>query len=160
MTDHLKVLDQQVSALDLQIQASHKANEASVKLAKIPGIGPITASAMIASIGDAKCFKNGRQLAAWLGLVPRQHSSGGKSILGGISKRGDSYLRTLLIHGARSVVRVATSQRTATHCWAINLVERRNKNFAAVALANKNARIVWALLAQNREYQSDFNSIA
>jgi transposase len=160
LTDHLKVLDQQVSALDLQIQASHKANEASVKLAKIPGIGPITASAMIASIGDAKCFKNGRQLAAWLGLVPRQHSSGGKSILGGISKRGDSYLRTLLIHGARSVVRVATSQRTATHCWAINLVERRNKNVAAVALANKNARIIWALLTQNREYQSDFVSIA
>jgi transposase len=160
LTDHLKVLDQQVSALDLQIQTSHKANEASVKLAKIPGIGPITASAMIASIGDAKCFKNGRQLAAWLGLVPRQHSSGGKSILGGISKRGDSYLRTLLIHGARSVVRVATSQRTATHCWAINLVERRNKNIAAVALANKNARIIWALLTQNREYQSDFISIA
>jgi transposase len=160
LTDHLKVLDQQVSALDLQIQASHKANEASVKLAKIPGIGPITASAMIASIGDAKCFKNGRQLAAWLGLVPRQHSSGGKSILGGISKRGDSYLRTLLIHGARSVVRVATSQRTATHFWAINLVERRNKNVAAVALANKNARIIWALLTQNREYQSDFVSIA
>ena len=160
LTDHLKVLDQQVSALDLQIQASHKANEASVKLAKIPGIGPITASAMIASIGDAKCFENGRQLAAWLGLVPRQHSSGGKSILGGISKRGDSYLRTLLIHGARSVVRVATSQKTSTHCWAINLVERRNKNIAAVALANKNARIIWALLTQNREYQSDFVSIA
>jgi transposase len=157
LTDHLKVLDQQVSALDLQIQTSHKANEASVKLAKIPGIGPITASAMIASIGDAKCFKNGRQLAAWLGLVPRQHSSGGKSILGGISKRGDSYLRTLLIHGARSV---ATSQRTATHFGAINLVERRNKNIAAVALANKNARIIWALLTQNREYQSDFVSIA
>ncbi len=159
LTDHLKVLDQQVSALDLQIQASHKANEASVKLAKIPGIGPITASAMIASIGDAKCFENGRQLAAWLGLVPRQHSSGGKSILGGISKRGDSYLRTLLIHGARSVVRVATSQKTATHCWAINLVERRNKNIAAVALANKNARIIWPLLTQNREYQSNFVSI-
>jgi transposase len=160
LTDHLKVLDQQVSALDLQVQASHKANEANVKLAKIPGIGSITASAMIASIGDAKCFKNGRQLAAWLGLVPRQHSSGGKSILGGISKRGDSYVRTLLIHGARSVVRVATSQRTPTHCWAINLVERRNKNIAAVALANKNGRIIWALLTQNREYQSDFVSIA
>ena len=99
-------------------------------------------------------------MAAWLGLVPRQHSSGGKPTLGGISKRGDSYLRTLLIHGARSVVRVATSKRTTTHCWAINLAERRNKNVAAVALANKNARIVWALLAQNREYQPDFNSVA
>ena len=159
LTSHLKELDLQVIALDSQIQAYHKANEASKKLAEIPGIGPITASALTASIGDAKCFKNGRQLAAWLGLVPRQHSSGGKPSLGGINKRGDSYLRTLLIHGARSVVRVATSQKTATHCWAINLVERRNKNVAAVALANKNARIVWALLAQNREYQQDFNSV-
>ncbi|MFT5758852.1 MAG: transposase [Alteromonadaceae bacterium] len=109
LTSHLKELNLQVIALDSQIQAYHKANEASKKLAEIPGIGPITASALTASIGDAKCFKNGRQLAAWLGLVPRQHSSGGKPSLGGISKRGDSYPRTLLIHGARSVVRVATS---------------------------------------------------
>ena len=95
-------------------------------------------------------------LAAWLGLVPRQHSSGGKPRLQGISKRGDTYLRTLLIHGARSVIRVATGKTTPMHCWAVNLVERRNKNVAAVALANKNARIVWALMTQNREYQSNF----
>ena len=111
---------------------------------------------MTASVGDAKWFKNGRQLAAWLGLVPRQHSSGGKTLLQGISKRGDAYLRTLLIHGTRSVVRVAAGKITPLHCWAENLVERRNKNIAAVALANKNARIDWALLTQDREYQSDF----
>lgn len=156
LTAHLKELDLQVKALDSQIEVCHKANETSIKLAKIPGVGPITASALVASIGDATCFKNGRQLAAWLGLVPRQHSSGGKPTLGGISKRGDPYLRTLLIHGARSVVRVATNKTARTYLWATSLVERRNKNIAAVALANKNTRIVWALLTQNREYQSDY----
>ena len=154
--NHLKALDRQATELDEQIQTWHRGSEASKKLARIPGIGPLTASALVASIGDARSFKNGRQLAAWLGLVPRQHSSGGKPRLQGISKRGDTYLRTLLIHGARSVIRVATGKTTPVHCWAVNLVERRNKNVAAVALANKNARIVWALMTQNREYQSDF----
>ena len=156
LENHLKELIDQVSELETQIQIWHKNNEASKKLSCIPGIGPITASALSASIGDVKCFKNGRQLAAWLGLVPRQHSSGGKQMLQGISKRGDSYLRTLLIHGARSVIRVAAGKITPVHCWAEKLAERRNKNIAAVALANKNARIVWALLAHNRDYQSDF----
>jgi transposase len=96
---HLKELDQQVRELEVQIQAWHRANEDSRKLAQVPGIGPITASALVASIGDAKHFADGRQLAAWLGLVPRQHSSGGKQTLFGISKRGDTYLRTLLITG-------------------------------------------------------------
>ena len=104
---HLKELDRQVSELETQIQAWHRENAASKKLAQIPGIGPITASAMVAAIGDAKNFENGRQLAAWLGLVPRQNSSGGKQILLGISKHGDTYLRTLLIHGARAVIRVS-----------------------------------------------------
>jgi transposase len=154
--NHLKALDRQATELEEQIQTWHRESEASKTLARIPGIGPLTASALVASIGDASSFKNGRQLAAWLGLVPRQHSSGGKPRLQGISKRGDTYLRTLLIHGARSVIRVATGKTTPMHCWAANLVERRNKNVAAVALANKNARIVWALMTQNREYQSDF----
>ena len=154
--NHLKELNDQVTELETQIQIWHRNNDASKKLACIPGIGPLTASALVASIGDAKCFKNGRQLAAWLGLVPRQYSSGGKPLLQGISKRGDSYLRTLLIHGARSVVRVATGKTSPMHCWVEDLVERRNKNIAAVALANKNARIVWALLTQDREYKSDF----
>lgn len=101
---HLKALDAQVDELREQIQAWHCSHDLSLKLAQGPGIGPITASALIASIADAKSFYSGRQLAAWLGLVPRQHSSGGKANLLGISKRGDTYLRTLLIHGARSVI--------------------------------------------------------
>ena len=102
--EHLKELDRQVSDLEVQIESWQRKNEASRKLARVPGIGPITASALIASIGDARSFQNARQLAAWLGLVPRQHSTGGKAVLLGISKRGDAYLRTLLIHGARSVI--------------------------------------------------------
>jgi len=154
--DHLKELDRQVDELNEQIQLWHKENELSRKLAAIPGIGPLTASALVASIGDAKSFENGRQLAAWLGLVPRQHSTGGKQTLLGISKRGDCYLRTLLIHGARAVIRVSERKIEQAESWLTRIVGRRNKNVATVALANKNARIVWALLAHNREYQSDY----
>ena len=110
----------------------------------------------MASIGDAKSFENGRQLAAWMGIVPRQHSSGGKQVLLGISKRGDTYLRTLLIHGARAVIRVAERKANYADSWLARLISRRNKNVAAVALANKTARTVWALLAHGREYQSDY----
>jgi transposase len=153
---HLKELDRQVSELEEQIQRWHRENEASRRLARIPGIGPLTASALVATIGDAKQFKNARQLAAWLGLVPRQHSSGGKPMLLGISKRGDAYLRTLLIHGARSVIRIAERKAEDAQDWLVQLIGRRHKNIATVALANKNARIVWALLAQGRDYQSDY----
>lgn len=104
LLDHLKELDRQVGELERQIQQWHRDSAARRQLAEIPGIGPITASALVASIGDANSFDNGRQVAAWLGLVPKQHSSGGKATLLGISKRGDSYLRTLLIHGARAVI--------------------------------------------------------
>ena len=127
---HLKELDHQVRELEIQIQAWHRANEDSRKLAQIPGIGPITASALVASIGDAKHFADGRQLAAWLGLVPRQHSSGGKQTLLGISKRGDTYLRTLLIHGARAVIRVAERKTDHMASWLAGLMGRRNKNVA------------------------------
>jgi transposase len=154
--EHLKELDRQVRELEVQIQLWHRQDEASRKLAKIPGIGPITASALVASIGDAKSFENGRQLAAWLGLVPRQHSSGGKPTLLGISKRGDSYLRTLLIHGARAVIRVLERKADCADAWLKGLVARRNKNVATVALANKNARVVWALLAHERDYQPGY----
>jgi len=157
---HLKELDRQVQELEVQIQVWHRANDASRKLAQIPGIGPITASALAASIGDAKSFDNGRQLAAWLGLVPRQNSSGGKQTLLGISKRGDTYLRTLLIHGARAVIRVAERKVTYADSWLAGVMGRRNKNVAAVALANKNARIVWALLAHDREYATDYAPVA
>jgi transposase len=156
LTAHLKELGRQVAECDARIQAWHREQDASRRLAEIPGIGPITATALLASIGDATSFANGRQLAAWLGLVPRQNSSGGKQILLGISKRGDSYLRTLLIHGARAVIRIA--ERKADHAkdWIPRLLSRRNKNVAAVALANKNARIVWALLKHDRRFQADY----
>lgn len=153
--DHLKELDRQVGELEVQIQLWHRESAASRKLAQIPGIGPITASALVASIGNAKSFENGRQLAAWLGLVPRQHSSGGKPTLLGISKRGDTYLRTLLIHGARAVIRLA-ERKAAADSWLKQLLSRRHANIAAVALANKNARTVWALLAHDRDYEADY----
>lgn len=159
LTDHLKELDRQVGELEREIQMWHRENEASQKLAQIPGIGPMTASALVASIGDARNFKNGRQLAAWLGIVPRQHSTGGKATLLGISKRGDSYLRTLLIHGARAVIRIAERRQDAD-TWLRKLLARRNKNVAAVALANKNARTVWALLAHDRTYLPDYGRAA
>jgi len=155
LADHLKELDRQVGELEVQIQLWHKDNSASQKLEKIPGIGPITASAVAASIGDARNFKNGRQLAAWLGIVPRQHSTGGKSTLLGISKRGDTYLRTLLIHGARAVIRVA-ERKPSPDPWLKNLLARRHKNVAAVALANKNVRTIWALLAHDRAYEPGY----
>ena len=153
---HLHELDQQVDALDAHIQAWHRASEASRRLAEIPGIGPITASALVATVGDAKNFENGRQLAAWLGLVPRQHSSGGKPMLLSISKRGDSYVRTLLIHGARAVIRVADRKAHHADSWLGKLLGRRNQNIAAVALANKNARVVWAMLTQDRRYDAAY----
>jgi transposase len=155
LSDHLKELDRQVSELEAQIKLWHRDNSASQKLAKIPGIGPMTASATVASVGDARNFKNGRQLAACLGIVPRQHSTGGKSTLLGISKRGDSYLRTLLIHGARAVIRVAERKPNADP-WLKNLLARRHKNIAAVALANKNVRTIWALLAHDRDYEPGY----
>ncbi len=120
----------------------------------MPGIGPITASALVATVGDAKSFNSGRQLSAWMGLVPKQNSSGGKTNLLGISKRGDTYLRTLLIHGARSAILAAQRKvEQGRDSWLHGLLQRRNHNVAAVALANKNARVVWALLAHGQEFR-------
>lgn len=148
----LRELDRQVLELEAEIVAWHRASEPSKRLAQIPGIGPLTASALVASIGDIRHFRDSRQLAAWLGLVPKQHSSGGKTRMLGISKRGDTYLRTLLIHGARSVVR----HTKAPLGWLPSLLARRPFNVATVALAHKNARVVWALLANGRDYQPDW----
>ena len=156
LTVNLKEMDRQVNELEKQIQRWHRENEASQRLAKIPGMGPITASAIVATVGDAREFKNGRQLAAWLGLVPRQYSSGGKSTLLGISKRGDVYLRSLLIHGARSVIRYA-DLKAAPDSWLRKLLARRHRNVATVALANKNARVIWALLTSGEEFQPDYS---
>lgn len=151
---HLKVLDIKVNELELEIRKWHRANSMSQRLEMIPGIGPITASALVAAIGNARNFANGRQLAAWLGLVPKQHSTGGRTNLLGISKRGDTYLRTLLIHGARAVIQHA--EKKVNNDWLHSLLGRRHKNVAAVALANKNARTVWALLAHDREFRVDY----
>lgn len=119
------------------------------KIATVAGIGPITATAIVAAVGEAKEFKNGRHLAAWLGLVPKQYSSGGKSCLRGISKRGNTYLRTLLIQGARAVLICVAGKSDARSRWLQELILRRGYNRAAVALANKNARIVQALLSSD-----------
>jgi len=151
---NLKELDRMVQQLALVIQRWHTSCAESQRLAEIPGIGPISATALVASIGDVRNFKNGRQLAAWIGLVPKQHSTGGRQNLLGISKRGDTYLRTLLIHGARAVVRHAASK--VKDDWLHRLMGRRNANVVSVALANKNARIVWALLTHGREFQADY----
>jgi len=155
LTQHLRELDRQADELGAQIGIWHRNNELSRKLTAIPGVGPISASALVASVGDARNFSSGRQLAAWLGLVPRQSSSGGKNVLLGMSKRGDAYLRTLLIHGARAVISRAR-QNPDRNGWLLKLIERRNSNVAAVALANKNARIVWALLAHDRQFRADY----
>lgn len=149
----LKELDRRIDELGDEIERVARTHPIAKRLQQIPGIGPITATALIASIGDVSLFKRSRDLSAWLGLTPKQHSSGGKEVLLGISKHGDSYLRTLLIHGGRSVLRTAKHKTDPLSCWLNGLAARRNKNIAAVALANKNARIVWALLARKADYQ-------
>jgi transposase len=145
-------LDNRVGEMDKKIHLLASGNATAKRLQQIPGIGPITSTALVCAIGDGKQFKRGRDLAAWLGLTPRQHSSGGKDRLLGISKRGDTYLRTLLIHGARAVLKVSDNKKDPRSLWIQNLCSRRNKNIAAVALANKNARIVWALLTKEIDF--------
>lgn len=157
LTEHLKELDKKVDELETEINHWHFNNDNSRKLAAIPGIGPLTASAIIATVGKASDFKSGRQMAAWFGLVPKQHSSGGKQNLLSISKRGDAYIRTLLIHGARAVAHHA-DKSTANNSGLLSLMGRRNKNVATVALANKHARMVGAMLTKKSQY--DANPIA
>ena len=157
---HLCELDAQVEQIEAELKAWFKHSEDARRIEKIPGIGWLTATALVASIGDARSFKSGRQLAAWLGLVPRQHSTGGKPKLLGISKRGDAYLRTLIIHGARAAIRIVDRDRSPTGQWVRDLEQRRPKNVAVVARANKHARIVWALLAHQRDYDPHYQSVA
>ncbi len=149
----LSGLDERVKELDKRIQRQADADPQAKRLQQIPGIGPVTATALVSGVGDGKQFKRGRDMAAWLGLTPRQHSSGGKERLLGISKRGDSYLRSLLIHGARAVLKVAGQKDDPCSRWLQSLSKRRHKNIAVVALANKNARIAWALLTKEVDYQ-------
>ncbi|WP_157671038.1 IS110 family transposase [Chitinibacter sp. GC72] len=160
LLNHLNELDQQVLEYDKVIMQWHRLNESSLRIAALPGVGPITATAIIASVADAKSFEDGRQLAAWLGLVPRQHSSGGKPVLLGISKRGDVYLRTLLIHGARAIIAHFERQRERADPWLQRMLGRCHRNVAVVALANKNARIIWALLAKDRRYEADYHAVS
>lgn len=145
-------LDEKLSFYDQKINQIFNGSPVCKRLARVEGVGPITATALVAAVGDARCFKNGRQLAAWLGLVPGQYSSGERQKLLSITKRGDTYLRTLLIHGARSVVSITAGKSDRRSIWINAVKERRNANIAAVALANKNARILWALLASGEEY--------
>jgi transposase len=155
LLQHLKELDRQVQELEGEIEQWHRRSEVSKRLETIPGIGPITASALAASAGDPSNFRNARQFAAWIGLVPHQNSSGGKTQLLGISKRGNVYLRTLLIHGGRALVQLARTRPERAGSWLGRLASRRHHNVAAVAMANKNARLAWALLNSGRAYEPD-----
>ena len=152
--DFMGQIDARIIAFDRRIDAVFKSNEDCRRIARICGVGPKTATAVVAAVGDGREFKNGRHLAAWMGLVPRQHSSGDKRLLMGISKRGDRHLRTLLVHGARSVVRVAQRKTDPFSQWVNSLRERRGMNRAIVAVANKNARIIWAMLNRNEEFRA------
>lgn len=148
----LAELDRRITTYDRRIREIYRSSELCQRLGKIEGIGPLSATALMVAVGDRQGFKNGRQFAAWLGLVPKQRSSGGRARLLGISKRGDRYLRTLLIHGARAVLGRAGRKQDRRSRWLNGLRERRHPNIAAVALANKNARIAWALLSGNEVY--------
>lgn len=150
---HFKVFDAQVAEYEAQIKNLARETSVCRELMEIEGIGPITASAAVATIGDAKAFKRGREAAAWLGLVPRQRSSGDKEKLLGISKRGDNYLRKLLVHGARSVVKICEKKTDNRSLWIADKKKRCGANKAAVALANKNARIIWAIMATGECYR-------
>ena len=147
LLEHERLLEQRSLEYARQIEAHVRGSELARRAQAQIGVGPITASAIVASVGEAREFKNGRQFAAWLGLVPRQHSTGGKTRLGQITRSGDAYLRTLLVLGARSVLKRASHERDPLSRWALAVRERRGYHRACVAVAAKNARRVWAALA-------------
>lgn len=153
LQDELQQQDRRVKQLDEMLQRQVAADERVQRLLKIEGVGPISATAIVASVGDARQFRSARQFAAWLGLVPSQHSSGGKERLGAISKKGDSYLRMLVIHGARAALNACKNKVDRRSEWVNQLQARRNTNIATVALANKNARIIWAILSRGESYR-------
>jgi transposase len=153
MAERLRWLDDRCRRYEQRIEQLFRTDERAQRLGQIEGVGPFAATALLAAVGNAREFKSGRELAAWLGLVPRQHSSGGRNVLLGISKRGDRYLRTLLIHGARSALRVAERRSDPRSIWACRLKLRRGPNVAAVALANKNVRVMWAMLTRGEDYR-------
>ena len=153
LIEQLAALEARLHRLERKIVAWHRKSTTSRRLATIPGIGPITATAIVATVGDGRQFRSGRQFAAWLGLVPRQKSSGGKHRLGRISRRGDAYLRRLLVHGARSVLRWRRARAATASPWLTGLLARRPANVVTVALANKAARIAWVVLTRQETYR-------
>lgn len=159
LVQQYRLLQDQVLEMDRQVIRLHRSLEVSRRLETIPGVGPLLASALTATIGDASSFKSGRSLAAFLGLVPRQNSSGGKERLGHISKRGDHYLRWLLVAGAMAVIRYA-QQHGTRRPWLVKLLERRAPKIAAVAMANKMARIAWALMTRGGVYMEPTPEVA
>ena len=154
LADQLDALAAQINALERRLLAWHRQNDDSQRLATIPGVGIITATALSASITDPSLFRSGREFAAFLGLVPRQNSSGGKDRLGRISKKGDGYLRKLLVVGATSVIRRAHTGTSTSALWIKALLERRPARVVTVAMANKTARIAWAVLARGDVYRA------
>jgi transposase len=153
LNEHILQLDAQILAYDRRLEALARQSESMRRVMAVRGLGPISATAIVASVADAKLFKNGRQFAAWLGLVPRQYSTGGKPRLGRITKCGDVYLRTLLVHGARSALTMMARRDDRLARWTRSLVDRRGFKKACVALAAKNARTIWALLAKGEDYR-------
>jgi transposase len=149
----LRMLKAQILEFDRRIMAWHRSNETSRRLDEIPGVGPVLATALVASVADPKAFRSARDFSAWIGLVPRQHSSGGKEKLGGISKQGDRYLRGLFTAGALAVIRYAKVHGTKHRPWLSALLARRPTKVAAIALANKIARMAWAMMARSERYR-------
>jgi transposase len=152
LVEEFVALEEQIAYYQQKLESLAQAHPECQRLMTIPGIGPMTATALIAAVGHVGVFKNGRQFAAWLGLVPRQHSTGGQTRLLGISKRGDRYLRKLLIHGARATLRWVELRTDSRSQWIRGLLKRRGWNRTAVAVANRTARIVWALLSRGGVY--------
>src|SRR6185437_524280 len=150
----IDALSQQIRKIEIELLTWHRTSAGSQRLETIPGIGFITATALTATVGDARAFRSGRQFAAWLGLVPRQNSSGGKERLGSISKMGDRYLRHLLVIGATAIVRYTKRKATAVSSWANRLLERKPARLVTVAVANKMARIAWAVMARQEVYRA------
>lgn len=159
LQEELVVLEDRLATLNERLERHVRDNPLMRRLMQLRGVGPVVASAIVGAIGDGREFRNGRGAAAWVGLVPRQHSSGGKERLLGISKRGDSYLRRLLIHGARAVVAHAHRHHDRLSLWVMALKERRHANVVAVALANKTMRMAWALLSRDCDYDPDYGLV-
>jgi transposase len=154
LVTQLELVKRHILEMDRRVLAWHRASSLSRQLEGIPGIGPLVATALVASVPDPAVFRSGRDLSAWIGLVPKQSSTGGKEKLGSISKAGNRYLRQLLVVGALAVIRRAKQLGYTRHPWLVRLMERRSVKVAAIALANKMARIAWAMMARGEPYRA------